>query len=137
MLTLSDMIYSMSDTQMFYIIAVMAFITLDYVSGVVSAIVEKKLSSKRMKAGLLKKFGYILLLCLCYMIDLTTVRMRLGFTTEIFSIVSAGICMIEITSILENICIINPDIKASNILDIFNNKKYVEEKKDNNDAESN
>ena len=137
MLILSDILYSMSDTQTFYIIAVMAFITLDYVSGVVSAIVEKKLSSKRMKSGFLKKFGYILLLCLCYMIDLTTVRMHLGFTTDIFSIVSSAICLIEITSILENICIINPDIKVSNILDIFNNKKYVEEKKDNNDAESN
>lgn len=122
---------------MFCIIAVMAFITLDYVSGVVSAIAEKKLSSKRMKTGLLKKFSYILLLCLCYMIDLTTVQMHLGFTTKIFSIVSTAICLIEITSILENICIINPDIKASNILDIFNNKKYVEEKEDNNNAESN
>ena len=56
----------------------------------------------------------------CYIIDFTSHKVDLGFTISLYVAVGVGIVLIEITSIFENCCKINPDITNSNILDIIN-----------------
>lgn len=110
----------MNDETIYITIAVIALIIIDYISGVLAAAYNGELSSRRMKEGLLKKLVYILIMLTCYIIDFTSHRVDLGFTISLYVAVGVGIVLIEITSIFENCCKINPDITNSNILDIIN-----------------
>lgn len=109
----------MSEEDIYISIAVIALVTIDYISGVIAAAYNGELSSRRMKEGLLKKFVYILIMLTCYIIDFTSHKVDLGFTISLYIAVGVGITLIEITSIFENCCKINPDIKNSSILDII------------------
>lgn len=124
----------MSEACIYITIAVIAFIFIDCISGAIAASMVGDLSSKKMKVGLLKKFGYILILFTCYIIDFVSYKVDLGFTVKLYDITGVGISLIEITSIFENCCLINPEIKHSNILKVISKaNKYS---KDNEDAEN-
>ena len=118
----------MIEEDIYISIAVIALIIIDYISGVIAAAYNGKLSSRRMKEGLLKKFVYILIMLTCYIIDFTSHKVDLGFTISLYVAVGVGITLIEITSIFENCCKINPEIKNSNILDIIENHKESKDK---------
>ena len=118
----------MVEEDIYISIAVIALVTIDYISGVIAAAYNGELSSRRMKEGLLKKFAYILIMLTCYIIDFTSHKVDLGFTISLYIAVGVGIVLIEITSIFENCCKINPEIKNSNILDIIENHKESKDK---------
>lgn len=118
----------MIEEDIYISIAVIALIIIDYISGVIAAAYNGKLSSRRMKEGLLKKFVYILIMLTCYIIDFTSHKVNLGFTISLYVAVGVGIVLIEITSIFENCCKINPEIKNSNILDIIETHKESKDK---------
>ena len=118
----------MIEEDIYISIAVIALVTIDYISGVIAAAYNGELSSRRMKEGLLKKFVYILIMLTCYIIDFTNHKVNLGFTINLYIAVGVGITLIEITSIFENCCKINPEIKNSNILDIIENHKQSKDK---------
>ena len=118
----------MIEEDIYISIAVIALVTIDYISGVIAAAYNGELSSRRMKEGLLKKFVYILIMLTCYIVDFTNHKVNLGFTISLYIAVGVGITLIEITSIFENCCKINPEIKNSNILDIIENHKQSKDK---------
>lgn len=118
----------MAEQNMYITVAVIALIAIDYISGVIAAAYNGELSSHRMKEGLLKKFAYILIMLTCYIIDFTSHKVNLGFTISLYITVGVGITLVEITSIFENCCKINPEIKNSNILDIIENHKESKDK---------
>ena len=118
----------MIEEDIYISIAVIALIIIDYISGVIAAAYNGELSSRRMKEGLLKKFVYILIMLTCYIVDFTNHKVNLGFTISLYIAVGVGITLIEITSIFENCCKINPEIKNSNILDIIENHKQSKDK---------
>lgn len=118
----------MIEEDIYISIAVIALIIIDYISGVIAAAYNGELSSRRMKEGLLKKFVYILIMLTCYIVDFTNHKVNLGFTISLYIAVGVGITLIEITSIFENCCKINPEIKNSNILDIIENHKESKDK---------
>ena len=124
----------MSDACIYISVAVIAFIFIDCISGIIAASMVGDLSSKKLKVGLLKKFVYILILFTCYIIDFVSCKVDLGFTIKLYNITGVGISLIEITSIFENCCLINPEIKHSNILNVISKaNKYS---KDNEDVEN-
>ena len=118
----------MIEEDIYISIAVIALVTIDYISGVIAAAYNGELSSRRMKEGLLKKLVYILIMLTCYIVDFTNHKVSLGFTISLYIAVGVGIVLIEITSIFENCCKINPEIKNSNILDIIENHKESKDK---------
>ena len=118
----------MIEEDIYISIAVIALIIIDYISGVIAAAYNGELSSRRMKEGLLKKFVYILIMLTCYIVDFTNHKVNLGFTISLYIAVGVGITLVEITSIFENCCKINPEIKNSNILDIIENHKESKDK---------
>ena len=124
----------MSEECIYITVAVIAFIVTDYISGTIAASMVGDLSSKKMKEGLLKKFVYILILFTCYIIDFVSCKVDLGFTVSLYVVTGVGISLIEITSIFENCCLINPDIKHSNILNVIN--KSYKNSKENKDDEN-
>lgn len=99
---------------------VFLLVLIDYVSGVVNAIMHGELSSKKMRQGLGHKFTYLAIICVALIVEYGSDYINLGTELPVFTPVCVGICLIEITSIMENCAKINPDLKDSNILNIFN-----------------
>lgn len=100
-------------------LAVVVFSGLDYITGVVGAIMRGSLSSSKMRKGLGHKFAYLVTFFLAWFIDFEMNHINLGFTVAITPLVTTGIALIELSSIIENIGEINPEIKASKLLQIF------------------
>lgn len=109
---------------------VFLLVLIDYVTGVVDAIMHGELSSEKMRQGLGHKFAYLAIICVALIIEYGSGYINLGIELPIFIPVCTGICLIEITSIMENCVKINPELSGSNILDIF---KF--DKKESNDKE--
>ena len=112
-------------------VAVLIFIIIDYITGVINAALKKSISSQKMREGLGHKATYIILLSVCYIIDTMQINTSLNLPTKLFPIASYGILLIELTSIIENICEINPELKQANFMYIF--EKNNTETKENNE----
>ena len=112
-------------------VAVLIFIIIDYITGVINAALKKSISSRKMREGLGHKATYIILLSVCYTIDAIQLNTELNLPAKLFPIVSCGILLIELTSIIENICEINPELKQANFMYIF--EKNNTETKENNE----
>lgn len=117
-----------------YSIALIAFILTDYITGVVNAAIHSRLNSSKMREGLGHKFAYCVLIFIAYIIDVIQLNSSLELPFELFPIVSLGIIAIELTSIIENVCEINPELKDAKFMDMFEkSKKNNEEKEEKND----
>nr|UWI02502.1 MAG: holin family protein [Bacteriophage sp.] len=104
---------------------------IDYVTGVVNAIMHSELSSGRMRQGLGRKFTYLVVIFVALIVEYGSDYINLGIELPVFIPVCAGICLIEITSIMENCTKINPELSSSNILNIFKvDKKESDSKED-------
>lgn len=106
---------------------VFLLVLIDYATGVVNAIMHGELSSEKMRRGLGHKFAYLAIICVALIVEYGSDYIDLGIDLPVFIPVCAGICLIEITSIMENCVKINPELSDSNILNIFN----IESKEDN------
>lgn len=100
-------------------IAAMFFIITDYITGVMKAIMQDNLSSKKMREGLGHKFAYIILTLTAWFIDTINLHVDLGLPVSVFVCTVGGICLIELTSILENITEINPELADAPFMQIF------------------
>lgn len=110
---------------------VFLLVLIDYVTGVVNAIMHSELSSEKMRRGLGHKFAYLAIICVALIVEYGSDYIDLGIKLPVFIPVCVGICLIEITSIMENCVKINPELNGSNILNIFNI-----DRKDNNDKKN-
>lgn len=115
-------------------VAVLIFIIIDYITGLINAALKNNISSQKMREGLGHKATYIILLSVCYTIDTIQLNTELNLPTKIFPIVSCGILLIELTSIIENICEINPELRQAGFMHIFekNSTETEEENNENN-----
>lgn len=109
----------MTTTDVWCAIAVTFFITTDYITGVAKAIMQDNLSSKKMREGLGHKFTYIILTLTAWFIDEVNLHVDLGLPVSVFVCTVGGICLIELTSILENITAINPELADAPFMQIF------------------
>lgn len=100
-------------------ISVTFFIVTDYVTGVTKAIMQNNLNSHKMREGLGHKFAYIILTLTAWFIDKVNLHVDLGLPVSVFVCTAGGICLIELTSILENITAINPELEDAPFMQIF------------------
>ena len=102
------------------------FILIDYGTGIANAAMHNQISSEKMRNGLWHKFAYIMVISTAFLIEYGSQWLELGFNLPVVTPVLVSICLIEITSILENCIKINPELKKNKVLNIFNeaqNKK--------------
>ena len=109
----------MTQTDTWCTIAVMFFVAIDYVTGVTKAIMRDNLSSRKMREGLGHKFAYLALVLVAWFIDEVNQHIDLGLPMSVFVCTAGGVCLIELTSILENITEINPELKNAPFMQIF------------------
>jgi toxin secretion/phage lysis holin len=120
----------MAQADIWYIIAVIFFIVTDYVTGVVKAIMQSTLSSSKMREGLGRKFTYLVLALVAYFIDTINLHISIGLPVSVFICTVSGICLIELTSILENITAINPALKNTPFMNIFEQNSTPKHRKE-------
>ena len=128
--------YIANDT-IWYSIAVVAFIFIDYITGVVNAAMHSRLKSSKMREGLGHKFAYCVLIFISYIIDTIQLNSSLNLPFELFPVVSLGIIAIELTSIIENVCEINPELKEAKFMNVFEKNNKTNEKKEDKNDENN
>ena len=92
---------------------------IDFATGFLNAVMKKQVSSKIMRSGLAHKGAYLLILAAGWIIDAESHSINLGFQAPIFIPLVIAISLIEVTSIMENVTLINPGIANSPIFSIF------------------
>ena len=118
----------MSIHELIVIGIVSLLVLIDYVTGVVNAIMHGELSSKRMREGLGHKFTYLAVICVALIVEYGSNYINLGIELPVFIPVCTGVCLTEITSIMENCVKINPELKDKPFTHIFATKNTTDHK---------
>lgn len=100
-------------------IIVMVFIILDIITGLLKAFKQKEYSSTYMREGLYHKCGSIFCILFGTLIDYTQKYLDIGVSIPILKAICGYIILMEITSIIENICLLNPDIMPEKLTQYF------------------
>lgn len=109
----------MTETLFYEILAVLVFIIMDYITGIVDAVMHGNLSSTKMRKGLGHKFAYLCVFFIAWFIDLEMKHIDIGFHSALTPIVTIGIVFIELSSIIENIGEISPELAQAEFMKIF------------------
>lgn len=99
------------------------FIILDVVTGIFKCLATKSYDSSKMRQGLYHKLGSILCISFSILCDFSQQYLDIGLTIPIAKAVCAYICIMEIGSIIENICVLNPDILPDKVKQYFKKLK--------------
>lgn len=95
------------------------FILLDMVTGIVKAFKEKDYNSSVMREGLFHKSGSLLCIAFGVLVDYAQTLLDLGVNVPVAVSICAYICLMEIGSIIENVCKINPEIFPDKLKSFF------------------
>lgn len=107
----------------------------DIVVGLISAIKTKTVSSSTLRDGLFKKIGFIFCYALAFVLDYYGSYIGFNIGVNILPLVIAYTAITEITSILENVSEINPDLATSKLLALFQITKNDDSDSDKEDEE--
>lgn len=103
---------------MVYLITAL-FVVLDMVTGLVKAFKEKNYTSSIMREGLFHKCGSALCVVFGVLVDYAQTFIDLGQDIPIAIPICGYIILMEIGSIIENVCTINPDIMPDKLKAYF------------------
>ena len=109
-----------------------AFILMDFITGLLKAFKTKQFDSSVMRQGLFHKAGSILVVMFGALVDYAQVYIDLGVSLPVATTICIYICLMEIGSIIENVCVINPRIMPNKLQSYFqklNSKETVDENK--------
>lgn len=105
------------------ILVALCFIVLDIALGFAGAVKDSRVSSKIMREGLWHKLGSIALIAVSDVIDGALLGgVDLGFPAPVLAGVCLYISLMELVSVLENISILNPELKDNPLLNRFAEK---------------
>lgn len=111
------------------------FILLDVISGYAQAIANRCLDSSKMRKGFWHKLAIILVLILADIIDagLNMGMVTMGVTAPIFEVACGYVVVMELTSILENVKMMNPELAGTKLLKLFSTHDSNDEDNDKGD----
>ena len=125
----------MNKSEMFALGLTCLLIVVDYVSGVGAAVYRGTLQSSKMREGLWNKLGELGAILLAYLV--AAEGHYLGIPYQIDLLVPAvliWISVMEVTSILENLTLLNPDLGDKGFLQIFRRTDDTEDTDDSEDT---
>ena len=110
-----------------YLIIVLGFIVFDVVTGLIKAGYNGKYNSVIMRQGGFHKSMEVMAMAVAYFVEYAVAYINIGVDVPAVPAVTVYICIMELISILENICAVNPQMCA-----LF--KPYLDKLKGGNDA---
>lgn len=97
-------------------------IAMDYITGISAAASRGDLQSSKMREGLWHKIGEVGAILLAYLVAQEGHYIGLPYQIDILiPAVLIWISVMEITSILENLAVLNPELASDGFLQIFKN----------------
>ena len=96
-----------------------AFVLLDMLTGIIKALMKKEFTSSIMREGLFHKVGSVLCVVFAVLVDYAQTIVDLGVNIPVTETVCAYIILMEIGSVIENICLINPEIMPDKLRSYF------------------
>lgn len=105
-------------------------VIIDYIVGTIGHTMREGFSSTKMREGLVHKFAYVVVLCVCHIIQalLNYYDLPYYYGSACLSLAFVWICVAEVGSILENVILLNPDLADSSFLRIFDKRDMSEQK---------
>lgn len=91
-------------------IIVAGFILADVLTGILQAVYNKNINSTKLRQGLYHKISEMLAVALSAGLEYACEYVQLGVEVPVIKVVSVYICVMELVSILENLCNINPKL---------------------------
>lgn len=88
------------------------FIVFDIVTGFTKALYNKEVDSTMLRRGLFHKLSEVLALLGAFLLGYVAEYIELGIELPLLNVVSVYICTMELVSIVENICEVNPRMFA-------------------------
>lgn len=111
-------------------------IAMDYLSGIAAAVSRGDLQSSKMREGLWHKLGEVVAILLAYLVAEEGHYIGLPYQIDLLiPAVLIWISVMEITSILENLAILNPDLASAGFLQIFKKTTEENDHHENNEEE--
>ena len=110
-----------------YLIIVLGFIVFDVVTGLIKAGYNGNYNSAIMRQGGFHKSMEVMAMAVAYFVEYAIVYINIGVDVPAVPAVTVYICIMELISVIENICAVNPQMCA-----LF--KPYLDKLKGGNDA---
>ena len=118
------MIYQLTEAQEWAIGIACCFMVMDIVTGFIAAIINKEVSSAKMRVGLGHKILLLCLIAVALMLELAAAHVAgLGFSGVTVTLVCAYIIIMEVASILENVCSAYPELRDMPLMHIFDHDR--------------
>lgn len=95
-----------------YIVIVCGFIAFDIITGLVKAGYNGDYNSTIMRQGGYHKLMELIAIVAAYFIEFAVAYVHIGVNIPAVESVAGYICVMEIISILENVCAVNPELCA-------------------------
>lgn len=117
---MSNIIIQLTEPQVWAITIACAFMVMDILTGFIGAVINGNVSSAKMRVGLGHKILLCCLIAVAVMIELAGTHIAgLGFSGVSVTVVCAYIIIMEVASILENICAAYPELRDTPLMRIF------------------
>lgn len=126
---------ALTEAQCWAIGLVLAFIVADVLAGVLAALKNHTLSSTKAREGLWHKAGEVLTVALAVLVEVGSAHLDLGFTAPLIVPVCTYLILNEVMSILENAAELNPELKGSRIMGLFESTKGAPAETEEGDAD--
>lgn len=106
------------------------FILLDFITGLIKAFKKKEYNSSIMREGLFHKAGSVIVIVFGALVDYAQGFLDLGVNVPVAMSLCVYIVLMEVGSIIENVCMINPRIIPNKLQSYFHKLNTEEVKKE-------
>lgn len=122
-----EAIYTLTEQQVWAIAGAAFMMLFDLVSGFAVAVINKEVSSSKMREGLAHKMVLLLFIALSLAVEVLSLHVAdFGFCGVTVYAVCVFIIVMEVSSILENLCRAYPELRDTKLMRIFENEKTQE-----------
>lgn len=102
----------------------MGFMLMDILTGFIGSVITHTFSSSKMREGLGHKVLLICIIAMTVMLEIGGEHIGgLGFASITVPVVCVYIIVMEVGSVLENVCTAYPELKETPIFMLFQNKE--------------
>ena len=115
-----DPFISVTEAELWAVVCALVLMAFDVLSGLVSALVRHDFQSAKMREGLGHKATLMLVIALAFLLQGFSGHVAdLGFTVPLIVPVCVYVSVMEVSSVLENVSLANPELAGTGLFDIF------------------
>lgn len=116
------------------VVIALTLMGMDILLGLAGAVKDHDVQSSKMREGLWHKCGSIGLVVLAYVLEVAVDHVDLGVVFPGVIVVCAYIILMEVGSCLENLVVLNPELKNNPIMRVFATREKEDETNHNTPA---